>query len=114
MTYRPFTLEGNFAAAGATMEMLLQSHTGVVDVFPAMPEDWKHAAFYFLRAQGAFVVSAEWNDGTATMVEVIALTSGPCRLRIPGRKEDHVQDMKRGDVLIYKNGEFEFRAKPAV
>jgi alpha-L-fucosidase 2 len=114
MTYRPFTLEGNFAAAGATMEMLLQSHTGVVDVFPAMPEDWKHAAFYFLRAQGAFVVSAEWNDGAATMVEVIALTTGPCRLRIPGRKEDHVQDMKRGDVLIYKNGEFEFRAKPAV
>jgi alpha-L-fucosidase 2 len=114
MTYRPFTLEGNFAAAGATMEMLLQSHAGVVDVFPALPVDWKEAAFYFLRAQGAFVVSAEWKDGAAAMVEVIALTDGPCRLRIPGLKDEHVQEMKRGDVLLFKNGAFEFRAKPAV
>ena len=40
-TYRPFTLEGNFAFAAAVQEMLLQSHTGVVRVFPAIPENGK-------------------------------------------------------------------------
>ena len=34
-TYRPFTLEGNFAFAAGIQEMLLQSHTGVIRVFPA-------------------------------------------------------------------------------
>lgn len=111
MTYRPFTLEGNFAAAGATMEMLLQSHTGVVDIFPALPPDWTEAAFYFLRAQGAFVVSAEWKDGKVAMVEIAALTSGPCRVRLPGQKEPHVQEMKRGDILIYKDGAYVFHEK---
>ena len=36
-TYRPFTLEGNFAAGQAVHEMLLQSWGGVVRVFPAVP-----------------------------------------------------------------------------
>ena len=33
-TYRPFTLEGNFAAAAGVQEMLLQSHSGEVVLFP--------------------------------------------------------------------------------
>ena len=36
-TYRPFTLEGNFAFAAGVQEMLLQSHTGIVHLFPAVP-----------------------------------------------------------------------------
>jgi alpha-L-fucosidase 2 len=110
-TYRPFTLEGNFAAAGATMEMLLQSHAGVVEIFPAVPNTWPRAAFHFLRAQGAFVVSAEFADGAVTKVEIAALTTGPCRVRIPGIASTHVQEMKRGDVLIYENGTYQYHAK---
>ena len=34
-TYRPFTLEGNFAFAQAIHEMLLQSSNGYIEVFPA-------------------------------------------------------------------------------
>jgi len=57
-TYRPFTLEGNFAFASGLQAMLLQSHAGVVRVFPAGPATWKNAEFRDLRAQGAFLVSA--------------------------------------------------------
>ncbi|MCX6619707.1 MAG: hypothetical protein NTY38_01235, partial [Acidobacteria bacterium] len=39
-TYRPFTLEGNFASAAGLQEMLLQSHRGRIEVFPALPESW--------------------------------------------------------------------------
>ena len=62
-TYRPFTLEGNFAFAAGIQEMLLQSHTGMIRVFPAVPAAWKDAAFSSLRAQGAFLVSARRVDG---------------------------------------------------
>lgn len=58
-TYRPFTLEGNFAFAAGIQEMLLQSHTGVIRVFPAVPVAWQDVSFDKLRAMGAFLVSAE-------------------------------------------------------
>ena len=82
-TYRPFTLEGNFAAAQAVHEMLLQSWGGVVRVFPAVPEAWKDAAFTNLRAEGGFIVSATRRGGAATEVSVSATRDGELRLRDP-------------------------------
>ena len=43
-TYRPFTLEGNFAFAKGIQEMLLQSHKGYVEIFPAIPSSWKNVS----------------------------------------------------------------------
>jgi alpha-L-fucosidase 2 len=69
-TYRPFTLEGNFAFAAGIQEMLIQSHTGVVCVFPAIPESWKNVSFENLRTEGAFLVSAEKRDGVVISVNI--------------------------------------------
>lgn len=69
-TYRPFTLEGNFAFAAGIQEMLLQSHTDTLRIFPAIPECWENASFYNLRAQGAFLVSAVRKDGKTVSVEI--------------------------------------------
>ena len=44
-TYRPFTLEGNFAAGQAVHEMLLQSWGGRVRIFPAVPKAWADVRF---------------------------------------------------------------------
>ena len=62
-TYRPFTLEGNMAFAAGVQEMLLQSHTGEIMLFPAIPESWKDVSFRDLRAVGGYLVSAELRDG---------------------------------------------------
>jgi len=67
-TYRPFTLEGNFAYAAGLNEMLLQSHTGVIHVFPAIPDAWRDVSFKRLRAVGAFLVSAERRNGETAFV----------------------------------------------
>jgi len=82
-TYRPFTLEGNFAAAAGIQEMLLQSHTGVIRVFPAVPSNWSDAAFTTLRAEGAFLVSALRRGGKTVEVEIRAERGGRCRLESP-------------------------------
>jgi alpha-L-fucosidase 2 len=81
--YRPFTLEGNFAAAAAVQEMLLQSQRGRIEVFPAVPASWRDAAFTTLRAQGAFLVSAERRDGLTTRIEIQSARGGSCRLLSP-------------------------------
>ncbi|MBN2023039.1 MAG: glycoside hydrolase N-terminal domain-containing protein [Pirellulales bacterium] len=82
-TYRPFTLEGNFAAAQAVHEMLLQSWGGAVRVFPAAPKAWANVEFADLRAEGAFAVSARRRNGSTVLVRIRAEQGGALRLRDP-------------------------------
>jgi len=81
--YRPFTLEGNFAAAAGLQEMLLQSYSGTVRVFPAVPASWKDVSFRTLRAEGAFLLSAGRKNSMTQRVEVTAESGGPLRLENP-------------------------------
>jgi alpha-L-fucosidase 2 len=88
-TYRPFTLEGNFLAAQAVHEMLLQSWSptpGVVDtevirLFPAVPNAWADASFEDLRAEGGHRVSARREHGRTTAFRIAAGRDGLVRLR---------------------------------
>lgn len=83
LTYRPFTLEGNCAAAAGLQEMLLQSYSGEIRIFPAIPDDWKEASFDSLRAEGAFLVSAQRAMGQTQRVEIQSEKGGACHLENP-------------------------------
>lgn len=96
-TYRPFTLEGNFAFASGVQEMLLQSHTGTVMIFPAIPSQWKDVSFKNLRAEGAFLVSAELKDGKLFKAEIYSEKGGT--LRVKNLFGDEYK-LKVGDRLI--------------
>ncbi len=82
-TYRPFTLEGNFAFASGIQEMLLQSHTGVIQIFPAIPSGWKDAGFDQLRARGAFLVSAALEGGKVREFQIHSEKGGTVSIRNP-------------------------------
>jgi len=81
MTYRPFTLEGNFAFASGIQEMLLQSHRGMIEVFPAVPPEWKDVSFERLRAEGAVLVSAIMKEGFLTRIVLIPEKGGTVYLK---------------------------------
>lgn len=81
--YRPFTLEGNFAAAQGVHEMLLQSWGGVVRVFPAVSQEWPDVSFEGLRAEGGLKVSARREGGETVWVRIAADVEGRVRLRNP-------------------------------
>jgi hypothetical protein len=59
-------------------EMLLQSHRGVVSVFPALPSAWKDLSFANLRAEGAFLIDAVRSKGGTAMIRVKSEKGGPC------------------------------------
>lgn len=63
--YRPFTLEANFCAADALQEMLLQSEDNMLQLFPAVPDEWKDetVAFVHFRAERGLLVSASMEQG---------------------------------------------------
>ncbi len=100
--YRPFTLEGNFAAAAGLQEMLLQSYSGTVRLFPAVPESWRDVSFKGLRAEGAFVVSAVRREGLIRSVEIAAEAGGPLRLENPFGEDGYsLSGASTGDVAIH-------------
>lgn len=85
MTYRPFTLEGNFAFASGIQEMLIQSHTGIVHIFPAIPPEWKEVSFDKLRTEGAFLVSSEMKKGEVSEVNIFSEKGGQIHMLNPFR-----------------------------
>lgn len=88
-TYRPFTLEGNFAAMEATGGMLLQSWsptpgrlgTEVIRIFPAVPWHWHEAGFTGLRTEGGHRVSARRENNATTWFKIVAGSAGTLRIR---------------------------------
>ena len=98
-TYRPFTLEGNFACASAIQEMLLQSHTGTIRVFPAIPESWRNASFRNMRAMGAFIVSADYKDGKVNRIVVRSEKGGKLRIFNPFTNKVEEKEMGIGQVI---------------
>ncbi|MCE7062256.1 glycosyl hydrolase family 95 catalytic domain-containing protein [Dyadobacter sp. CY343] len=81
-TYRPFTLEGNFAFASGLQEMMLQSYAGFIQIMPALPADWQEAAFDNLRAEGAILVSAQKKAGKVSNIKLTAEKAGETSLEL--------------------------------
>lgn len=75
ITYRIFTLEGNFCAADALQNMLMQCRGDQIELFPALPDKWQDISFDLL-ACGNVRVSACMKNGA---LEVIRLCSAKSR-----------------------------------
>jgi alpha-L-fucosidase 2 len=119
-TYRPFTLEGNFAFAQGVQELLLQSRDGYIEVFPAVPRSWHNVSFHRLRAEGAFIISAKKENGVPTDITITAEQGGILRLKLPFRtwitrsipmslfntSEEGILsvNLKKGQTIIIENG----------
>lgn len=66
--YRPFTLESLFGFCDALHEMLLQDHRGFIELFPAVPDEWRSRTIEFknLRSRGGILISAKLKNGRLT------------------------------------------------
>lgn len=117
-TYRPFTLEGNFAFAQGIHEMLLQSHKDFIEVFPAIPNEWKDVSFKTLRAEGAFLISAKKENGVPMEVKIRSEAGGKLKIKLPFKTWRPVgvewekivvnkgiveAKMSRGQTITFKN-----------
>jgi alpha-L-fucosidase 2 len=109
-TYRPFTLEGNFAFASGLQEMMLQSYAGFIEIMPALPAVWKDAEFQNLRAEGAVLVSAKKVGGRVTWVRMTAEKEGEVVLKKPFEKYK-VASAKGIGIVQDENGFLRLRCR---
>ena len=115
MTYKPFTLEGNFLAMQAVHEMLLQSwsptpgkrDTEVIRIFPATPWRWHDASFTDLRTEGGHRVSARRENNATTWFRIVAGKDGIIRIRdnFGGRTPKNFRIVGENYEVTLKKGE---------
>lgn len=115
--YYPCMMECVGGIVSAVNEMLLQSHDGIVHVFPAVPDGdeeawrkryrqeplveraekktvkWEDCSFSNLLAKGGFEVSADMRKGSIVFLQVRSLRGGMLRL-----------DVKEPVSAVVKNG----------
>ena len=80
--------------------MLLQSHEGVIRLFPVWPQDL-NARFGGLRAVGALLVSAELKDGVVSGVTIHSEKGRDCTVQNPwpGQEVRLVRNAKPAETV---------------
>jgi alpha-L-fucosidase 2 len=78
-----YQIDGNLGGVAGLIEMLLQSHGGVVRLLPALPSAWPAGSFRGLRARGGIEIDLAWRNGRATMATLRASVDGPVTLAVP-------------------------------
>ena len=79
----PFQIDGNFGATAGMVEMLVQSHSGVLQLLPALPPLWATGRVTGLRARGGVTLDMDWAKGQLQQLRLHATHTGELRIQTP-------------------------------
>ena len=96
----PAVLEGSSSFLFMATETLLQSHTGKLVLFPAVPEDFTGSFETFL-AQGGYEVSAVMKKGVVRSFRVYSRTGGTRAVLLPDGRQIPVT-LRKGESFTWK------------
>ncbi len=85
--------DGTFGSSAVVAEMLLQSHTGVLNILPALPKAWqRHGTVMGLRGRGGFEIDIAWKENKLITAKIISNNGGVCKLIV------------KNSIKIFSNG----------
>ncbi len=74
-------IETPLSGAESLQEFLLQSWGDKIRIFPSVPKEWPDVAFYQMRTEGAFLISACRVNGETRTIKIESLAGAPCRIQ---------------------------------
>jgi alpha-L-fucosidase 2 len=86
-THPPFQIDGNFGAAAAIAEMLVQSDDTQITLLPALPSAWPDGRVTGLRVRGGIKVDIAWRDGKLVSASLTGIAQ---RRAVVRYRERHV------------------------
>ena len=93
----PFQIDGNFGGTAGIAELFMQSHTGTINLLPALPSDWADSQIEGLLARGNFEVSVYARGGNLDHALIKSVKGGPCKIAYRGLETS--VDTKPGDIV---------------
>ncbi|MEE4214993.1 MAG: glycoside hydrolase N-terminal domain-containing protein, partial [Bacteroidales bacterium] len=90
--FTPLQVDGSLGVTAAVSEMLVQSHEGVIDLLPALPDEWDNGKFSGVCTRGGFELSFKWENKKLTDLHILSKAGKACRIKTGS------------DCNIYKSG----------
>jgi len=107
----PLQIDGTMGVAAGITEMLVQSHEGLIDLLPALPDEWPQGRFEGVCARGGFTLDMRWENKTLSEVEIHSRAGLPCRILAAG-KVSVTESGKKVSTQRHKDGSIEFETQP--
>lgn len=104
----PLQIDGTMGASAGITEMLIQSHEGVIDLLPALPDEWADGEFDGVCARGGFELDMEWQNNKVSEVEILSTSGNVCRIDAGGKFEV-TKDGKKVAAKTNADGSLEFK-----
>jgi alpha-L-fucosidase 2 len=82
-----FQIDANFGMTGGIAELLIQSHTDVIRLLPAVPPEWPDGSFRGLRARGGLSFDVDWSAGKLTRATVTSDHGGTFAVSLAGGEQ---------------------------
>jgi alpha-L-fucosidase 2 len=109
--FTPLQVDGSMGVTAGIHEMLVQSHEGVIDLLPALPDEWSSGEINGAKLRGAFTLNLSWKDKKLTKAVLISQKGAVCRIQ---EKSAPLTIMNNGKKITPKNlgnGVLEFPTK---
>lgn len=98
-THPPFQIDGNFGGAAGMAEMLLQSHSGEIQLLPALPAAWPAGEIAGWRARGGVEIDMRWAEGRFQSATLRSAAGGQFRVRVQRAAEARTVELAPGQAL---------------
>lgn len=79
-----FQIDANCGVISGTIEMLMQSHSGYIEILPSLPNAWKTGDIKGIKAQNGFEISMNWKEGKLGALEVKSLNGSFLKVMYKG------------------------------